>query len=231
MLIFVNEFSIQLLTMKNTFPILLFVISIAWCNNQLTAQTATRSTLEIQRNPTVAARIEIPYSADIVESAIRQRLESATIKEERSKGMQIFKGARLTPTDGEVVDFYFKVNRKAASSELYLVLGRPNENVALRTQNDDYRVNDARRFLDQFVPFVAAHKLEIDISKQDELVKRAEKNLSNLASEQSYLEERLRELQDKLAQNRREQEKQTDDLNKQRTLRDALIARRASPSQ
>jgi hypothetical protein len=231
MLIFVNEFSIQLLTMKNTFPILLFLISIVWCNNHLTAQTATRSTLEIQRNPTVAARIDIPYSADIVESAIRQRLESATIKEERSKGMQIFKGARLTPTDGEVVDFYFKVNRKAASSELYLVLGRPNENVALRTQNDDYRVNDARKFLDQFVPFVAAHKLENDISKQDELVKRAEKNLSNLASEQSYLEERLRELQDKLAQNRREQEKQTDDLNKQRTLRDALIARRALPSQ
>ena len=231
MLIFVNEFSIQLLTMKNTFPILLFLISIVWCNNHLTAQTATRTTLEIQRNPTVAARIEIPYSAEIVESAIRQRLESATIKEERSKGMQIFKGARLTPTDGEVVDFYFKVNRKAASSELYLVLGRPNENVALRTQNDDYRVNDARKFLDQFIPFVAAHKLENDISKQDELVKRAEKNLSNLASEQSYLEERLRELQDKLSQNRKEQEKQTDELNKQRTLRDALIARRTSPSQ
>jgi hypothetical protein len=231
MLIFVNEFSIQLLTMKNTFPILLFLISIVWCNNHLTAQTATRTTLEIQRNPTVAARIEIPYSAEIVESAIRQRLESATIKEERSKGMQIFKGARLTPTDGEVVDFYFKVNRKAGSSELYLVLGRPNENVALRTQNDDYRVNDARKFLDQFIPFVAAHKLENDISKQDELVKRAEKNLSNLASEQSYLEERLRELQDKLSQNRKEQEKQTDELNKQRTLRDALIARRTSPSQ
>jgi hypothetical protein len=198
------------------------------------AQNARQTKIDYQQGQKIAAHIELPFSLEIVEGAIRKRLESATVKEERTRGMQVFKGGRVTPTDGEAVDFYFRLTRKGrgeqGTCDVYLILGRPNENVGLRLANDDYRINDARKFLESLVPVVTAFKLETDIKSSEDLISRSERNLKNLASEQKYLEDRIQELQEKLAQNRREQETESAELSRQRTIRDSLVSRRVTAS-
>lgn len=210
-----------------------FTVSFVLCLNLVSmSQSSVQGKLDYQRGEKVAAIIELPYSPDIVEGAIKNRLESATVKEERLRGMQVFKGGRLTPTDGEVVDFYFKVDRKGrrddSTSVVYLILGRPGENVALRTLNDDFRVQDAKKFLNSFVPVAAAYKLETDITRQDDLVKKSERSLNNLLEEQKDLEEKISDLQERLALNKRNQEAQSAQLQQQRSQRDLLVSKRTA---
>lgn len=196
------------------------------------AQTAIETKLEYQRGEKIAAKIDLPYHVDIVEGALKKRLQSATVKDEKLKGMLVFKGARVTPTDGEAVDFYFKIDRKGkkedSTATVYLILGRPNENVALRTLNDNFRINDAKRFLNNVVPEVASFKLETDIADHDEKVKKAEKTITGLTDDQKKLEERIKELQDRLSQNKIDQEKQHAELNRIRSSRDALLSKRGA---
>ena len=116
--------------------------------------------------------------------------------------MQVFKNARLTPTDGEVADLYFKVERKSRKDEnksvVYLIMGRPNENVALRTRDDAYRVQDAKSFLGTLQPKAQSYELERDISINDENFKKSERKLNDLRDDRKSLEKR--KMQDELAQ-------------------------------
>jgi len=218
--------------MKKIVPFL--VVMMALMNVSSNAQTATETQLDYQRGKKPAAMIELPYSPEIVEGALKKKLESPVTKEQRLKGMLVFKSARVTPSDGEVADFYFKVERKgkkeANTSTVYLILGRPNENVALRSSNDNFRIADAREFLNSIPPDVAAYKLETDIAGQEELVKKTEKTLQGLVNTQKNLEQRIQELQDRLAQNKRDQEKYNAELSQQRSLRDALNSKRVTTS-
>lgn len=215
--------------MKNM--IICLVVSFAFIVTSQ-AQTATETKLEYQRGEKIAATIDLPYHVDIVEGALINRLKSATVKDERLKGMLVFKGARVTPTDGEAVDFYFKVDRKGkkddSTSTVFLILGRPNENVALRTLNDNFRIDDAKRFLTDVVPEVASFKLDTDIADHDEKVKKTEKSITGLTDDQKKLEERIKELQDRLSQNKLDQEKQNAELNRLRSSRDALLSKRGA---
>src|SRR5690349_9268190 len=107
------------------------------CPGVFSQSSASLGKIEYQKGDKQVAIVELPYSPAIVEGALKNKLETALVKEERLKGMQVFKGARLTPTDGQVVDMYFRVEKRggkeADQSIVYLILGRPNENVALRT--------------------------------------------------------------------------------------------------
>ena len=100
--------------------------------------------------------------------------------------------------------------------------------MALRPADDNYRVNDARNFLNTLSPVVAAYDLEVKINKQDELIKKSEKNLEGLADDQRLYEERLNDLEDKLAQNKKDQEKQAQELQKQRDMRNVLVSQKVA---
>ena len=195
------------------------------------AQTATITRIEYQKGQKQAASITVPYASEVVEGALRKKIAKGGIREERLKGMLVYKGGRLTPTDGEVVDFYFKIDSKGkkddAATDVFLILGRPNENVALRTPDDAYRVQDAKRFLESIHPELEDYKLETDIARHEEEIKKSEKSMKGLLDDQSSYESRIRELQDKLNQNKIDQSTLQAELNKQRSLRDALLSRRA----
>src|SRR5688572_9652303 len=194
---------------------------------------ATEGRIEYQKGYKPAAIIEVPYEASVIEDALKDYHLKKGIKEEKIKGFQTFKASRLSPNDGEVADLYFKVARKSRRenniSVIYLIVGRPNENVSLRAADDSHRLADANEFLNDLIPAIEAHNLEVSISRQDEVVKKAEKKLRNLQDEQTDLEKRIRNLEEKLAQNKRDQTAQTDEVERQRSAKGAMETRR-SPS-
>src|SRR6478672_100952 len=123
---------------------ILIAIASFFVSARIFAQTdPIEGTVEYQKGVKRAAVIELPFSPDVVEGALKQYLAKGGVKEERLKGMQVFKNARLTPTDGEAADLYFKVDKKSRREDnisiVYLIMGRPNENVGLRTADDAYR--------------------------------------------------------------------------------------------
>lgn len=200
------------------------------CTGAFSQSGATLGKINYQKGEKQAAIIELPYRPEIVEGALKNKLQTALVKEARLKGMQVFKGARLTSTDGEVVDMYFRVDRRggkeAQQSVVYLVLGRPNENIALRAPDDTYRLDDARDFLNELPPLVAAYDLDVKIAEQDDLIKKSEKTMKGLADDQKIYEKRIKDLEDKLAQNRKDQDAKAAELAKQKELYNSLLSQK-----
>src|SRR5204862_7701026 len=95
-------------------------------------------------------------------------------------------------------------------------IGRPGENIAVRTSDDRFKVSEAKELLNRMQPGIEAYNLNVEIKKQEDQVKKAEKRLLNLKDDQMDLEKKLKALQDKLAQNKNDQNLQTDELNRQK---------------
>lgn len=213
--------------------LLILFFATALLRSELFAQpVATTGTVEYQKGNKSAAIIELPYGSDVVEKALKEHFLKQGIKEEKIKGFQVFKGARLSPTDGEVVDLYFKVDRKSRkdpNSNVYMIVGRPNENVQLRVDGDSFKIEEGKTFLTELTPSIDAYNLEVTIAGQEETIKKAEKKMKNLQDDQADMEKKIRNLEDKLEQNRRDQDAQNAELSKQRSVRDAMQARRTNP--
>jgi len=193
-----------------TFMSLAFILILA--NFKLFSQTEPiEGSIEYQKGEKRAAIVEVPYPPELVENALKDHLAKGGVKEERLKGMQVFKNARLTPTDGEVADLYFKVEKKSSKDEnnsvVYLIMGRPNENVALRTPDDAYRIQDAKSFLSTLHPQTQSYELERNISINDENFKKSERKLNDLRADRKKLDKKINELEQEV--NRLNSEKET----------------------
>lgn len=209
------------------------VVAVAAAISAISQPLPTEGRIEYQKGDKPAAIIELPYPPEIVETAIKEHMAKSGIKEERSKGFQVFKGARLSPEDTESSDLYFKVDKKGRQdkkvSVIYLIVGRPNENVALRTVDDNNKISEGKTFLTDLIPSVEAHNLEVSILEQDDVIKKAEKKLRNLEDDQKDYEKKIRSFEDKLAENKKDQESQNAEVSKQRAVREAMTARRKTP--
>ena len=193
-----------------TFISLAFILILA--NFKLFSQTEPiEGSIEYQKGEKRAAIVEVPFPPELVENALKDYLAKGGVKEERLKGMQVFKNARLTPTDGEVADLYFKVEKKSSKDEnnsvVYLIMGRPNENVALRTPDDAYRIQDAKSFLSTLHPQTQSYELERNISINDENFKKSERKLNDLRADRKKLDKKINELEQEV--NRLNSEKET----------------------
>jgi hypothetical protein len=203
----------HLLTIKNTF-MKLFIITVIGSllfGASTFAQTdPIEGTIDYQKGVKRAAVIELPFPPDIVEGALKDHLAKSGVKEERLKGMQVFKNARLTPTDGEAADLYFKVDKKSRrddnTSIVYLIIGRPNENVALRTADDAYRIQDAKAFLGSFQPQAQSYELEQNISRNEDNIKKSERKMNDLQDDRKRLEKKIQEQQQELDRLKSERE-------------------------
>ena len=213
--------------MKKIILSLLLILTVLF--SSLAQPIASTGKIEMQKSDKVSATIELPYDPDVVERAIKENMLKSGIRDDVSKGFQIYKGARLTPADGELADLYFKVDRKSRrenSAVVNLVIGRPNENVAIRTLDDAYRNEDAKTYLQTLIPIIEAYNLEVQITDQLNLITKQEKKLTNLEEDQKSLENKIRNFEDKLAQLKKEIEAQNAELDKQRSVRDAMQGRR-----
>lgn len=213
--------------MKN-FVLVLFM---SMAGSAMMAQpVATEGRVEYQKSNKSAALLELPYPQEIIEKAISETMMKKGIREEKIKDFSVYKGARLSTYDPEVNDLYFKVDKKSrkdkGESRVYLIVGRPSENLGVRTDADAYKLTDGKTFLNELVPAVEAYNLGMNIKDQEEKIAKAEKKLRSLQEDQVDMEKKIRGLQDKLAQNKREQDSQNAELNTQRSARDAMNARR-----
>jgi hypothetical protein len=197
-----------------------FILSaiILLANLKLFAQAdPIEGTIEYQKGEKRAAIVEVPYPPELVEGALKDYLAKSGVKEERLKGMQVFKNARLSPTDGEVADLYFRVERKSRKEDnasiVYLIMGRPNENVALRTPDDAYRIQDAKLFLSKLQPQAQTYELERNISQNEENIKKSEKKLNDLQDDRKRLDKKISE--------------QEQELNRLRSEKETLLGKRA----
>lgn len=188
--------------------------------------------MEHQRKEHVAAVIELPYPVDVVEDAIKSYMAKKGYKVTSAKGVHSFKGVKLHSANPDNNDIHFKVERKSRKEKevslVHLVVSKENESLIQRMADDRAGIEDAKSFLNGMTPHFEAHHLEVEITSQDKSVKKAEKKLDDLVEDQLDLEKKIKNLQDKLEQNKKDQEAQKAEVANQKTILENLKGKRKS---
>ncbi len=176
--------------------------------------------VEFQKGDKVSAIIELPYTARVVEDAIQEWMEKKGGKSDRVKSFDVYRNTRLDKDEPEIVDVYYRVDRKVVKDKetatVYLLIGRPGENVGARSDDDHFKIAESKELLNKMAPYIDAYNLDVQVKLQEEVVKKSEKKLLNLKDDQYDLEKKIKNLQDKLTQNKNDQQLQTDDLARQK---------------
>jgi len=172
---------------------------------------AYESKTEFQKTQQTAAAIDLPYTTDLVDEAIRERMSRKGLKGSSQKGFTLYRGAvlgRAGDSAAGPADLYVKVDRKnrdKTSSVVTIIAARPGEDPATRTAADPALLEDAKFFLNDLSPSVEARSLEGEVTGQESVVKKAQKKLHGLQDDQTSLEKKLRYAQGDLEQNKKDQ--------------------------
>ncbi|MEJ7737722.1 MAG: hypothetical protein WKF97_09875 [Chitinophagaceae bacterium] len=182
--------------------------------------------VEYQRNQQPATIIELPFSVETLEGAIKDHLISKGSKPAQSKGFTLYKNVQLALSDASSSDLYFKIEPKSRKekqkSVIYMMVAKPNENVATRSGEDVYGMQQAQSFLNDIEPIIETYSLNLQIKEQEEIIKRAETKHTSLVNDFKDLEKRKKSLEEKLQENIIEQEKQKVEVEKQKELLQSL---------
>ena len=219
--------------MKRVLPLLILLLStVISTRTEAQVVVATETKVEHTKGDKIAAVIELPYPVEEVQAAIDQHFAKKGGKSDKSKGYQIYRNMKISDEEVELNDLHFKVERKSRKEKditlVYLLVGRPSENVGARASVDRHKINEAKAFLNQLTPSVESYHLDVQIQGQEEVMKKATKKNLSLIDEQKELEEKIKALQLKLEQTKADQLKQSEELTRQQEVLDAMKARKKS---
>ncbi|MEP7277915.1 MAG: hypothetical protein ABI813_04670 [Bacteroidota bacterium] len=193
---------------------------------------ATEGSVEFQKTQQPAAVIELPYTENVVEKAISDYMSRKGNKGSDSKGFKTFRGFRLRDSQDYTSDLYFKIDRKSRKEKdltvVSVVVGKSGEDIKTRSAPDNSSIDGAKDLLNDMVSSIDAYNLELQIHDQDELVKKNQKKYDGLIDDQKDYEKKIKGLEDKLEQNKRDQERQQDEIKRQRDTLETLRGKRKS---
>ena len=205
--------------------------------SSLTFSQAQIGTVEYRKKDRQALVIYSQYPPDLVVDAIMQRMEQAGNKGKEDKAFLSkssvleFKNASIPEFNIRGVDMVFKVeprNKKEKDeSVVYLILMKGVDDF-VTTASDPELIESSKNFLSSHKPRIEAQNLEMEIGKQDEVVRKEEKKLESMLQEQLELEKKVKAFQDKLLLNKKDQESQAALIANQKTILENMKGKRKS---
>jgi hypothetical protein len=185
--------------------------------------------IDYQKTQQSVAIIELPYNQDVVEDAIKDYMAKKASKGSSSKGFNLFRMVKLDTGDTDPSDLYFKIERKSRKEKdvtiVTLVPTKANEDILSRSQTNDTRIESAKAFLNGLIPAVDAHNVDVQVASQQDLVKKEQKKYDRMLDDQHDIEKKIKKYQDDLEENKKDQAKQQQEVQKQQQILDALKAK------
>jgi len=196
----------------------------------VSAQEVMEAKTDFQKTAQPSVMVELPYPPDVVEDAIKDYFNRLGVKVDGSRGFQVFRSIKLGMTDAWNSDLYFKVERKSRKerdeSVVYLFATPENQQPNLRKTGDYYGIDGARSFMKNMLPSIEAYNLQVQISLQEEEVKKAEKKYQRLIVDGDDLDRKLKKVQENIEENKNDKAKQKQEIENQRKTLDALKVKR-----
>ncbi|HZG24638.1 MAG TPA: hypothetical protein VEZ17_08665 [Chitinophagaceae bacterium] len=205
-------------------------LTIAIFTSGLVFAQAVSGRVDYQKSQQPAAIIELPYSAETTEAAIKDFLAKKGAKPGTAKGFLVFRKVQLALSDPTPSDVYFKIDKRSKKDNnnavVYMMVAKPDENVATRSSEDNSGIDQAISFLNEIGPSIGGYSLDVDMRAQEENIKKAEKRYNTLMDEARDLENRRRAIEEKLQDNLREQERQKAEIDKQRQILQSINSKK-----
>ncbi|MHA4812549.1 hypothetical protein ACX0G9_30935 [Flavitalea flava] len=200
---------------------LLFLSLIIIGKTELWSQ-AVESRLDYQKTLQSVATIDLPCPQDVSGEAVKGYMAKKGYKGSSFKDFTVYRAVKLDSSDADLSDLYFKIDHKSRKEKdltvITLLPAKKNENILSRSLTDSSkmdganRIEGAKRFLNELAPYVEAYHVNTQAKEQDEVLKKANKKMNGLMSDQADLEKRMRNLQTDLDLNKKEQAKEAQEL-------------------
>ena len=215
--------------MKAIFPLLLlFIYATA------SAQSVSTS-IKFDKANKQGLMLYLPYSQEVAEGTILTKLKEIGFEPESSgslfwkqnkvNGFYAFKGVALKGDNPQIVDMYFKVDRRGTKKDnqsvMYLLTSKGGENF-ITDMTDAPTYAAAQKFLNGFTTETATYKHTLDVQTQGETVKKAEKKLSDLVEAERDLNTKIAKLQEELRKNKEAQVSQQATIEAERRKLDEM---------
>jgi len=193
---------------------------------------AHEGTADFQRTTQPAAIIELPYAEEVVQKAVDEYMSRKGIRGADSRDYKVYRGYKLRDGHDHSSDLYFKVDRKSRRDKdmctVYLVVGKNGEDVKARTDGGKASLDGATELLNDMVATIEAYSLELQIKDQEDVLKKNQKKFDGLVQDSVDYVKKMKNLQDKLDQNRKDRDSQQAELKKQNDILDVLRGKRKS---
>ena len=192
------------------------------------AQTFLKTTSEYngQKYPCYVMEYNLPPGAteDVITSEMKKQGYNAS----KSKGYLVYRNVRLANLNNNAPqDVFFKIDRKSRKEDdktlVTLISAKPGEIPegkvkGAKTVADISTSTDSELFLTSFQGGIQESSHNLAVKNQTDEVAKAEKKMEQLQKDQVKLEKKIKDLQDDLQSNLKDQEKQTEEITKQKTI-------------
>lgn len=186
-------------------------------------------TAEYQKINQPAIEIEIPFPEKTVVKSFVDYFEHLGYKGKETKGYFTFKEVRLPKIGPGIYDIYFKADRKSRREKdntiLTFLLSNGYEKFLSGSENDSV-INNAKQFLNEQQNNVATFDLEMQITTQDEIIKKEDKKLANLLEDGVDLAKKKEKIESEIQDNIQKKAAQKAALEKQMLIFETLKNKR-----
>lgn len=172
---------------------------------------------------------EIPFVESTVKEAIDKNFEKLGYKARKVKDYLVYGGVVLKELDNEPHDIYVMVSRKSRQEkEVSLVtflIGKGFDNFASDTA-DASLIDNTKTYINSLREVAAVYDLELQITNQEEIIKKNEKKSEGLADDLITLQKKKKKIEDDIAQNAVDQATQKAENIRQRQILETLKQKR-----
>jgi len=202
--------------MKKLYTVVVFVAIVFAAHAQ--SYTGTTKINGLQK---LAVINEMPFVADITEDAIKKKMSQMGHTPKEEKGYLVYRNITLPDVGSGSYNFYFKSEKKGKkdkeTSLVYMLVSDKYDAFLDETREPEV-ITGARRFINTLGVQAEDVFIESEISKQDLVVKKAEKDFNNAVEDGLNLDKKMRDLEEDIKKNKGQQEQKRIELEKQKQL-------------
>jgi len=173
---------------------------------------------------------EIPFSEGTVKEALDKNFEKQGYKGKKVKDFLVYNGVAIKEVDSTMThDLYMMVERKSRQekevSVVTFLIGKGFDSFANDTA-DAAVISNIKTYLLSLREVVAAFDLELQISAQEDLIKKADKKYNNLLEDGMTLFKKKKKIEEEITLNGVETNNQKTDTERQKQILSTLKAKR-----
>ncbi len=206
------------------FATLMFALAVIQC----AFAQAYEGQVDYNKKSQAAALVEFKYPQEIIETTLKDKLERQGLKVKNNKGFMIVYNAVINSISNTPMDYAFQVDKKSKREKetivIALVITTPSAAGDVNTTQDN--LEKAKSFLNDLAPSIDGLNTNTMFTEQEKVLAKAQKKYKNLQDDQSSYEKKIKNLEEDLRKNAREQESQLAEIKRQQEILDAIGAKK-----
>jgi hypothetical protein len=183
--------------------------------------------LKVSRDAVIA---DFQFAEKTVTKTVEDKMEKLGYKGKSTKGYTLYSGVKLTELGNGVFDLYFMIDKKSRrdkdNAQLTMLVSKGYENFVSTADDTTGTFNKAKTFVDNLKNSIEAYDLELQVTAQDDILKKNEKKASNLRDDADDLQKKLKKVQQQIEENKTDQAKQEKEVVVQKQILDTLKSKR-----